>query len=42
MKVICLNGWGGKLHDELVSFLSIEQPDVLCLQEVVHSPATDL
>lgn len=42
MKVICLNGWGGKLHDELVSFLSIEQPDVLCLQEVVHSPATDM
>lgn len=41
MKVMCLNGWGGKLHAELAAFLAAAQPDVLCLQEVVHSPATD-
>ena len=38
MKIICLNGWGGKLHAPLVAYLWAEQPDVLCLQEVVHSP----
>jgi endonuclease/exonuclease/phosphatase family metal-dependent hydrolase len=36
-----LNGWGGKLHDELISYLRSTSPDILCLQEVVHSPATD-
>jgi endonuclease/exonuclease/phosphatase family metal-dependent hydrolase len=40
LKIICLNGWGGKLHEELIAYLSAEQPDVLCLQEVVHSPET--
>lgn len=40
MKIICLNGWGGKLHHELVEYIRAEQPDVLCLQEVVHTPAT--
>lgn len=33
---------GGKLHDQLIAFLRGNTPDVLCLQEVVHSPATDL
>ncbi len=41
MRIICLNGWGGKLHDALHSYVADERPDVLCLQEVVHSPATD-
>ncbi|MGL4490289.1 MAG: endonuclease/exonuclease/phosphatase family protein [Rhizobiaceae bacterium] len=41
MKLVCLNGWGGKLHDDLLSYLDSEQPDVLCLQEVLHTPATD-
>lgn len=41
MKIVCLNGWGGKLHSELLSYLSVEQPDIRCLQEVVHTPATD-
>ena len=41
MKVVSLNGWGGKLYAELLSYLKAEQPDVLCLQEVVHSPASD-
>lgn len=40
MKVMSLNGWGGRLYHELAAYLSSEQPDVLCLQEVVHSPAT--
>lgn len=41
MKIMCLNGWGGKLQDQLLPYLSKEAPDVLCLQEVIHSPATD-
>jgi len=40
MRIMSLNGWGGKLHEELVSYLRSEQPDVLCLQEVIHSPET--
>ena len=39
MRLICLNGWGGKLHDELVPYLSSSDPDIVCLQEVVHTPA---
>ncbi len=35
---MCLNGWGGRLHDELGAYLRAAQPDVLCLQEVVHTP----
>lgn len=38
MKIMCLNGWGGKMHDGLLPYLQREQPDILCLQEVVHSP----
>jgi endonuclease/exonuclease/phosphatase family metal-dependent hydrolase len=41
MKVMCLNGWGGKLHETLVRYVHSECPDVLCLQEVVHSPETE-
>lgn len=41
MKIMCLNGWGGKLHEKILPYLSNEAPDVLCLQEVVHSPETD-
>lgn len=37
---MCLNGWGGTLHDDLCAYLAREMPDVLCLQEVVHTPAT--
>jgi endonuclease/exonuclease/phosphatase family metal-dependent hydrolase len=36
---MCLNGWGGRLFEELDRYLRETQPDVLCLQEVVHSPA---
>lgn len=38
---MCLNGWGGKLHDALIPYLAASDPDVLCLQEVVHTPAAD-
>jgi Endonuclease/Exonuclease/phosphatase family len=41
MKLVCMNGWGGKLHSELLSYLALEQPDVLCLQEVVHTPSSN-
>ncbi len=40
MKIMCLNGWGGVLHKELTTFLQQSDPDVLCLQEVVHTPGT--
>ena len=36
---MCLNGWGGRLFDALVDYLRAEEPDLLCLQEVVHTPA---
>lgn len=38
---MCLNGWGGKLYKELLPYLRDTSPDILCLQEVVHSPASD-
>lgn len=41
MRIICLNGWGGKLHDALASYVRVAAPDVLCLQEVVHTPASE-
>ena len=41
MKILCLNAWGGKLFDKLIPYLQQSNADVICLQEVVHSPATD-
>ncbi|WP_174822826.1 endonuclease/exonuclease/phosphatase family protein [Ruegeria lacuscaerulensis] len=38
---MCLNGWGGKLHEVFLPYITVASPDVLCLQEVVHSPASD-
>lgn len=38
---MCLNAWGGKLYELLLPYLALEAPDILCLQEVVHSPASD-
>lgn len=40
MRIICLNGWGGKLSDALADYVRTAAPDVLCLQEVVHTPAS--
>lgn len=41
MQIMCLNGWGGKLYAELAAYLGSSSPDVLCLQEVIHSPASE-
>lgn len=38
MQIMCLNGWGGRLHDQLIPYIALARPDVLCLQEVVHTP----
>lgn len=38
MQIMCLNGWGGTLHDRLIPYIAATDPDVLCLQEVVHTP----
>ncbi|WP_245759539.1 endonuclease/exonuclease/phosphatase family protein [Poseidonocella sedimentorum] len=38
---MCLNGWGGRLHHVLLPYLATTAPEVLCLQEVVHSPASE-
>lgn len=40
MKIMCLNSWGGTLGDPLIDYLADTDPDVLCLQEVIHTPAT--
>lgn len=41
MRIMCLNGWGGRLHDALSAYVRSAAPDVLCLQEVVHTPAAN-
>ncbi|TYB86094.1 endonuclease/exonuclease/phosphatase family protein [Oceaniovalibus sp. ACAM 378] len=41
MKIMCLNGWGGKLHEALLPYLQTCAPEILCLQEVIHSPSSD-
>ncbi len=41
MHLMCLNAWGGTLHADILPYLARTAPDILCLQEVVHSPATD-
>lgn len=41
MEIMCLNAWGGKLHEPLLPYLKDAAPDILCLQEVVHSPASN-
>ena len=38
IRVLSLNAWGGRLHQELIAYLSGADPDVLCLQEVVRAP----
>lgn len=40
MLIMCLNAWGGKLHDRLVPYIAHVNPDILCLQEVVHTPSS--
>jgi endonuclease/exonuclease/phosphatase family metal-dependent hydrolase len=38
MKVVSLNAWGGRLHEDMIAWLAETRPDILCLQEVVHTP----
>lgn len=38
MRVLCLNTWGGRLHEALLDELPRMEADLLCLQEVVHTP----
>lgn len=38
MRILSLNGWGGRLGEELVSYVKDADPDVLCLQEVTNTP----
>lgn len=38
MRIALLNAWGGRLHDRVLAFLPDLDPDVLCLEEVVHTP----
>lgn len=40
MKIVSLNAWGGRLFEQLSDYLANEQPDVLCLQEVVYAPGS--
>jgi len=38
MRILCLNAWGGVLHEALMPWIAGLGADVLCLQEVVHTP----
>ncbi|MGF7006159.1 endonuclease/exonuclease/phosphatase family protein [Aminobacter sp. BE322] len=38
MRILSLNGWGGRLGEELVSYVGAADPDVLCLQEATRTP----
>ena len=38
MRIVLLNAWGGRLQDRLLSLLPSLGADVLCLEEVVHTP----
>lgn len=42
MRILSLNGWGGRLGEELVSYVRDADPDVLCLQEVTNTPDATL
>ncbi|QKG19990.1 endonuclease/exonuclease/phosphatase family protein [Actinomadura verrucosospora] len=39
MRIISLNAWGGAMFDDLAPWLDACGADVLCLQEVTHTPA---
>ena len=39
LRILSLNVWGGRLHTLLMPYLASAEPDVLCLQEVVRTPA---
>lgn len=35
MKIISANVWGGRLESQILSFVREQQPDILCLQELI-------
>ena len=37
---MCLNGWGGRLYEDLLPYLRKTGPNILCLQEVFHTPSS--
>jgi len=41
MKILQLNIWGGRLHRQIIRLIEKEQPDILCLQEVVRLPGQE-
>ncbi|GAA3646391.1 endonuclease/exonuclease/phosphatase family protein [Nonomuraea antimicrobica] len=41
VRIISLNAWGGAMFDELARWLDDCDADVLCLQEVTHTPGAD-
>lgn len=40
MKVVQLNAWAGNLTPEIVRMLDREEPDIVCLQEVISTEVT--
>lgn len=41
MRILSLNAWGGRLHAPLLAYLADDPPDILCLQEITHTPQSD-
>ena len=41
MRILSLNAWGGTLAGPLLDYLRSDPPEVICLQEIVHSPGSD-
>jgi endonuclease/exonuclease/phosphatase family metal-dependent hydrolase len=40
MRILSLNAWGGRLHESLIPYLEGADADVVCLQEIVHTPGS--
>lgn len=40
LRIVSLNAWGGRVHAPLMRYLVDVDADVLCLQEVVRTPAS--
>jgi len=39
LRILSLNGWGGRLGEQLVAYVKDAEPDVFCLQEATSTPA---
>lgn len=40
LRIVSLNAWGGRVHAPLMRYLAEVDADVLCLQEIVRTPAS--